>query len=198
VYCHSSYWSSWRTATICPMSLKPDSRYDTCRHLLSTSRHSTTSYYLITRRNRRAFRTTFCNLHSPGHGSSTSGGPHWCCDRSTTSTPGCVIEKAYNGKAPWQKESIRYIHGIKYMILSLCWSFHSDKFSSEDQKTRRTTTRMLNIWTSSARVDSKGPTHEGQETLSIPFELYKRDMRQAIIICPRITTGFGISRRSLL
>jgi hypothetical protein len=102
-----------------------------------------------------------------------------------------AIEKMANWKMPWQNQCIRYLQGIRDVIkANLYWSFHSDRFLSEDQKTRLMTTGMLDIPTPWTYADSGDLTHERQQTLSSPYEPYEWPMLQT-------TTRQGISTDTL-
>jgi hypothetical protein len=49
-------------------------------------------------------------------------------------------------KSPWQYESLRYVQGVKDVIkANLYWSFHSDRFLSDEQKIRLYTTDMVEV-----------------------------------------------------
>jgi hypothetical protein len=92
-----------------------------------------------------------------------------------------AIEEVSDWKAPWQEDSMRYIQGIMDVIkANLYWSFYSDRFFSEDQKTRLMTTRMLDIPITSTGVDSENFVFKKQHELSTSYEPYPWAKRQTI------------------
>ena len=57
-----------------------------------------------------------------------------------------AVEKVSSWKTPWQRESMRYVQGVKDVIkANLYWSFHSDRFLSDEQKIRLLTTDMVKV-----------------------------------------------------
>lgn len=57
-----------------------------------------------------------------------------------------AIGEICNWKTPWRNECMRYIQGIENVIrANLYWSFHSDRFLSDEQKNRLLTTRVLSV-----------------------------------------------------
>jgi hypothetical protein len=100
-----------------------------------------------------------------------------------------AIEKMANRKTTWQKECMRYLQGITDVIkANLYWSFHSDRFLSQDQKIRLMTTQMLDIPIPSTHLDIGDRTHERQQTLSSHRDSYKWAIRQTTT-CLRTTTN---------
>lgn len=46
----------------------------------------------------------------------------------------------------WHCNTVRYIEGVKDVVMAnLYWSFHSDRFFSDEQKTRLLTTRLVDV-----------------------------------------------------
>ena len=75
-----------------------------------------------------------------------------------------AVEKVSSWETPWQRESMRYVQGIKDVIkANLYWSFHSDRFLSDEQKIRLLTTDMVEV--------SALPSHscDMRPTLQRPF-----------------------------
>lgn len=57
-----------------------------------------------------------------------------------------AVEKVSSWRTPWQRESMRYVQGVKDVIkANLYWSFHSDRFLSDEQKIRLLTTDMVEV-----------------------------------------------------
>lgn len=57
-----------------------------------------------------------------------------------------ALIRAVEMKSGWQCDTVRYIEGVKDVVrANLYWSFHSDRFFSDEQKTRLLTTRLLDV-----------------------------------------------------
>jgi hypothetical protein len=64
-----------------------------------------------------------------------------------------AIEEVSSWECPWQNESMRYVQGVRDVIkANLYWSFHSDRFLSDEQKVRLLTTDMIEVPGSSSHL----------------------------------------------
>lgn len=92
-----------------------------------------------------------------------------------------AIEEVSEWEGPCQKEPMRYIQGIKDVIkANLYWSFYSDRFFLEDQKTRLMTARMLDIPIPPTDVGLEDLAFEKQHELSTSSDPYQWAIRQTI------------------
>jgi hypothetical protein len=70
-----------------------------------------------------------------------------------------AIEEVSSWDSPWQNESMRYVQGVRDVIrANLYWSFHSDRFLSDEQKIRLLTTDMVEVSASSSHLCNAEPT----------------------------------------
>lgn len=57
-----------------------------------------------------------------------------------------AIEQVASWETPWRRECMRYVQGVRDVIkANLYWSFHSDRFLSDNQKIRLLTTDMVDV-----------------------------------------------------
>ncbi|KAM0714539.1 hypothetical protein Q7P37_009835 [Cladosporium fusiforme] len=57
-----------------------------------------------------------------------------------------ALVRAVEMKSRWHYDTMRYIEGAKDVVrANLYWSFHSDRFFSDEQKTRLLTTRLVDV-----------------------------------------------------
>lgn len=57
-----------------------------------------------------------------------------------------AIEQVASWETPWRRECMRYVQGVRDVIkANLYWSFHTERFLSDEQKIRLLTTDMVEV-----------------------------------------------------
>lgn len=80
-----------------------------------------------------------------------------------------AIEQVASWETPWTRECMRYVQGVRDVIkANLYWSFHSDRFLSEDQKIRLLTTDMVEVLAFPSDLCGTNSTSQWSPNLSHP------------------------------
>jgi hypothetical protein len=92
-----------------------------------------------------------------------------------------AIEQVSRWESPWQRETMRYVQGVRDVIkANLYWSLHSGRFLTDEQKIRLFTTDMVEVSESPFHFFESRPITESTE----PWSVMGLDIPKAVEAIP--------------